>query len=291
MSTPKVSVITRTRNRPLLLQRARDSVLGQVDPPSWEWIVVNDAGDPLPVREVLQPALARFPRQVTVLDLAESKGMEHASNSAIRRASGEFLAIHDDDDSWDPAFLREMTAALDTPHLRDHGGLVCHSIRVLEQVSNDAIHILGREPFNTWLTRITPWELLGQNAFPPISFLFRRQLWHQLGGFDESLPVLGDWEFNLRMILRAPIGILPRPLALYHHRTGPTGNDLANSITAGHGRHRTWETRLRQRWHRTPPAENLPHFGKLSAIAASMRAGRGRLDALLSLPLRPGPQL
>ena len=287
----KVSIITRTRDREQFLARAMASVLGQVDAPAWEWIVVNDAGDPGKVEAVLQTAREQFPEQVQVLHLPASRGMEHASNRGIERASGELLVIHDDDDSWEPAFLRKMSAWLDAPEHLDFAGVVCHSLAVDEVVEGDCIHSRRQYPFNTWLQAVDPWTVLEENPCPPISFMFRRSAYDETGPFDEELPVLGDWEFNVRVILRHPVGILPELLARYHHRPRGSTGSSANSITAGHDTHRHWESVLRDRWRTAPPIGALPHFGQLAAAAGHIKASRDRLDRLLSLPIRPGPQV
>jgi hypothetical protein len=56
------------------------------------------------------------------------------------------------------------------------------------------------------------------NFFPPIAFVFRREVLERIGGFNETLPVLGDWFFNLEFLLEDDIAVLPEPLARYHHR-------------------------------------------------------------------------
>ncbi|WP_363323715.1 glycosyltransferase, partial [Accumulibacter sp.] len=48
LDTPLVAVITRTKDRPLLLQRALESVSGQ-SLTDIQWVIVNDGGEPAPV--------------------------------------------------------------------------------------------------------------------------------------------------------------------------------------------------------------------------------------------------
>jgi glycosyltransferase involved in cell wall biosynthesis len=290
MDSPLVSILTRTRNRPRFLARARESVLGQHAAPPFEWIVVNDAGDPRLVEEILQPAQSSLPQRLHVLHLPHSKGMEHASNRGLRLATAPYLVIHDDDDSWEPDFLQQMIGWLEEPDHASFAGVVCHSTLIRESADDETIRPIGSAPFNAWLTRIDPWRLLQENPFPPISFVFRRHIWEELGGFDEGLPVLGDWEFNLRVALLHPIGVLPKPLARYHHRVQASDPDHANSVTAGNDLHQEWERRLRCRWLSSPPLQDLPFFGAISQAAATTLAASRTRAALLSLPLRPGPQ-
>lgn len=287
MAPPIVSIITRTKNRPLFLSRARESILSQINPPDWEWIVVNDAGTPGPVDSVMESAITAFPDRIHVIHRSVSKGMEQASNTGMHKARGKYAVIHDDDDSWFPEFLNTMVKELDKLENAKTAGLVCHSVHVVESVRDDEIVTLAEAPFNGWLKEINVWRLLQENTFPPISFLFRRSIWEELGGFDTSLPVLGDWEFNMRIALRYPIGVLPVQLARYHHRKNPSDPAQANSVTDGDALHRTWERKLRERWMKAPPASSIPLFGLLSRVAAASLQINRSAEALLSLPTRP----
>jgi hypothetical protein len=73
-------------------------------------------------------------------------------------------------------------------------------------------------PYNDWVRNVQLSEMACGNFFPPIAFLFRRAVLDRIGGFNEALPVLGDWFFNLEFLLEDDIAVLPEPLARYHHR-------------------------------------------------------------------------
>jgi hypothetical protein len=48
--------------------------------------------------------------------------------------------------------------------------------------------------------------------------MYKRELLDEIGLYREDLPVLGDWEFNLRFALRFKIHVIPESLAYYHKR-------------------------------------------------------------------------
>jgi glycosyltransferase involved in cell wall biosynthesis len=295
MQRPKVSIVTRTRDREQFLARAMASVLGQVQAPPWEWIIVNDAGERELVEAVLKPARARFPEAVRILHLSESKGMEHASNQGIASAQGDYVVIHDDDDSWEPGFLREMAAWLDSPENAASAGVICHSVRVVETVQPDGIEEVERHLFNGQLERLSFWEVLQENPFPPISFLFRRSVLDELGPFNEALPVLGDWEFNLRVLARHPVGVLPKALAFYHHRTGLVEAAHANTVTAANDLHRQVESRLREEWSQSNPfgaeGEAFAHAVRMAGNLHRLKVSLGNLaDRTGRLPRPVEPQ-
>lgn len=268
---PVVSVITRTKDRPLLLPRACRSVLAQTSP-DWQHVIVNDAGDASVLERQLDPFREAYGDRLRVVHRNRSIGMEAASNAAIRQSEGAYLTIHDDDDTWHPRFLERMVSVLEAagPHSPVQG-VVCHTTRVVESLREDGAHEQFRNPFTSGLQPLRLWRLLEENTFPPISFLFRRAAWDRIGPFDESLPVLGDWEFNVRFLRSFEIVVLPEFLAFYHHRIADEGPVIyANTVTAHDHLHRQTETRLIERW----SGSNDP---TLRALAASCREARTNL--------------
>lgn len=261
---PCIDIITRTKDRPLLLERAARSVAGQTFR-NIRWIVVNDGGDPEPVRHVLERSLVD-PTRIVFRSHPESLGMEAASNAGIRASSSELIVIHDDDDSWEADFLEQSVTFLNQ-HKSLYDGVVCHSTHIEEVIAENRVLECGRRPFNSWLRNVQTAEMAAGNVFPPISFVFRRALWDRLGGFDETLPVLGDWDFNLRFLMEADIGVLPLPLANYHHRSdeGEQGNDsYANSDSGSENPHVAFSAILRNRYLRRAARE--PQFATLAGL-------------------------
>lgn len=245
----KVSVITRTKDRLIMLRRAAESVCAQ-EFKDFEWIVVNDGGDPAPVDALLseyQPKISSF----KVVHHPVNKGMEAASNAGIAASIGEFLVIHDDDDTWEPRFLAETLAFLEAPTGKRYGGVITQTTKVDEVMLPDRVVIKKRRFWNPMLgyypqgaVHISDLSVI--NQFPPIAFLYRRTVLEKVGGYDESLPVLGDWDFNLRFIMDSDIAVLPLPLANYHHRRAATGS-YGNSVHAGSASHLGFEAFVRNR--------------------------------------------
>jgi glycosyltransferase involved in cell wall biosynthesis len=294
MHPPRTSIITRTRDRPAFLRRAAQSICGQETSHPFEWIVVNDAGDPKEVESVL--AQADLPGDcLQLINLTESKGMEHASNKGLESARGDFIAIHDDDDSWDPHFLEKTLAWLDAPENQAAAGVVTRVTRIVEEWDGKQLREQFRHPFNPELSQISFWDTLKLNRFPPIAFIYRQKLLAGIGLYNEALPVLGDWEFNLRVLARYAVGLLDEPLACYHHRTANSAGKASNSVTGGDQLHRETEDRLRSQWQRSNPFGIDP---EVFAVAAGltghlhqMETGLQRLlDQTQQLPERPSAQ-
>jgi len=272
---PRVAVVTRTRNRPLMLRRAAISIQNQTFT-DLAWLVINDGGDPEAVEKVLsdQPCL-RYER--TVIHNPSSQGMEAASNSGIRATDSDYIVIHDDDDTWEPEFLERCVGFLDADVAERYAGVVTHSTYVSERISATGIMVERTWPFNRSLQHIALPELAAGNLFPPISFLFRRSVYDQAGGFDESLEVLGDWDFNLRALSIADIGVIPELLANYHHRQHlDCEHPYANTVVAGRSEHQRVNAEIRNRLARGKHgiSKELAFFGyALSELRREIRSG------------------
>lgn len=277
-----VSVITRTRDRPRLLSRARASIASQTFG-DLAWVIVNDGGEPGPVEAEAEAARAAG-IQAVAIHRQHSSGIEAAANAGIRASSSRYIVIHDDDDSWNPPFLALTVAALEQETA--FVGVVTHSTTVVEQILGDTIVTISRKPQNRSLQVVYLADLVINNLFPPISFLFRRQIYDAVGGYNEEFPVLGDWEFNLKVAMQGDIRVLPKMLANYHVRMGaqdPTSR-YANSIFAERDLHRLQDAVFRNRMLRADIAAGKVGIGMLLALARLQY--RRRPTRALQLPQR-----
>lgn len=278
----RVAVITRTKNRPVTLRRALSSVSRQSFR-DFLWVVINDGGDADPV-DMIAASARQTGLRVVVVHNPESRGMEAASNTGIRSCDSEFLVIHDDDDTWDPEFLAATTAFLEAEPL--YAGVVTHSTRIDEVIEGDEIRVIRRTPWNPHLLSVYLIEMARVNSFPPISFLFRRSVLSEIGLFDESLPVLGDWDFHLRFLAARDIGVIARALAFYHHRENTVGV-YGNSVYDGISKHIRYDALLRNRMLRRDLANGRLGLGLLVNLARTQN-GLSMLETLMHVVRRIG---
>lgn len=243
-----VAVVTRTKNRPLLLPRALDSVLDQSFD-DWIHVVVNDGGEPAEVDRLIAARAHGYASRCRVIHNNCSRGMEAASNQGIEAAESRYVVIHDDDDTWHPDFLRKTVAYLEKnasfPKL---AGVISHTERVIETFRGDRIKTVARHDFNSWVTTVHLFRMLAENTFPPISFLFRRDAMAEVGPFREDLPVLGDWDFNIRFLQRFEIGVVREHLAYYHHRLRQDAVEYSNTVVGQSESHEVYSALLRNEW-------------------------------------------
>ncbi|MCU1329807.1 MAG: glycosyltransferase family protein, partial [Bryobacterales bacterium] len=106
-TTPYFSVITPAYNAAAYIGSALASVFAQAYD-DFEVIVVNDGS---PDTEQLEQAIAPFRSRITYI-IQENRGAAGARNTAIRAATGKYLAFLDADDEWEPDCLRAHRDAL-----------------------------------------------------------------------------------------------------------------------------------------------------------------------------------
>ncbi len=194
---PDVSVVIPTRNRAKLLADAAASALNQTHR-ALEVIIVDDASDDATPSVVTR--LQARDRRVRSLRLLERGGAQAARNAGVTAAHNPVVAFLDDDCLWYPDKLEKQLRAL-TPN---RGVVYCrHAIRHGEEWVVEGEPGAARDPVGA---------LLRGNYVGTYSIIVRRDLLQSVGGFDESLPRLQDWDLLLRLGRHTAFGYVPEIL-------------------------------------------------------------------------------
>ncbi|MEM6382685.1 MAG: glycosyltransferase family 2 protein [Pseudomonadota bacterium] len=262
-----VAVITRTKDRPLLLSRALESVLNQTHT-DWHLFLVNDGGDRTQVDEIVQRYTTAFKDRLTVIHHETSKGMEAASNAGLAQSKQAYFSIHDDDDSWQPEFLERAVGFLNSKpgHFYSAVATNCHVIK--EDIRDGGVIELAREPWEFFSENADLGDMIFTNRYPPISLVFRSSLIEQVGTYNELLPVLGDWDFNLRVLSVSDIATIDEQLANYHHRVSRSAESdvYGNTVTEGNKRHAHFSTLYTNHLVRQLIQQDSSHIGLIRAL-------------------------
>lgn len=247
MSSPRerVSIVMRTKDREQLLGRALDDVLNQ-SLPEWRLFLINDGGRKAPVDALMKEREAAFDGRAHVIHVDGGTGsMEAAANLGVERANGDFVVVHDDDDTWHRDFLLTLVAALD-----EDAEAVAAAGRteiVYERLDGSTVTELGRAPFVPPGEMITMYDMLQANRVVPIALLVRRRVYDEIGLYDPALLAVGDWEFNLRLVRHGRVIFVgDKPLAFWHQRPSASGA-ASNSVFAGNLGHMQFDRLVRDR--------------------------------------------
>ena len=185
-----VSVVIPTWNREQAVCRAIESVLKQTAQAS-EILVIDDGSSDGTAATLRQ----RYPG-VVVLE-QNNQGVSAARNRGIRQASGEWIALLDSDDEWLPdKLLQQSAAAEQQPDVRlIHGD----EIWIRNGVRVNAMK--KHRKYGGW---IYP-HCLPLCAISPSATLLRRDVFNDVGYFDESLPACEDYDYWLRFCAHEPV--------------------------------------------------------------------------------------
>ena len=242
--TPRVLIITRTKNRPLFLERALASVGGQTFT-DYLLVIVNDAGEPEPVEDLVSRQSDEFRSRIRVVHNRVSEGREAALEAGFEAADLEFYAVHDDDDTWAPEFLERAVAALDAD--AELGGVAVRCALITEHIEAGSIVEDDRGIVAPERLSWTLIDTMVSNFVPPIAQLFRRAAADEVGHWDGSIETQADWDFNLRMMLRHRVGFIDGdPLAFWHLRASQDGEE-GNSVYVDAARHRRDNLGIREK--------------------------------------------
>lgn len=221
-----VDVVVRTKNRPVFLARALDDIQSQ-EFDDWNLIIVNDGGDPDPVDTLVQEKVAS---DCTVIHLAQTVGRPAAGNRGFAAGDAQFVALHDDDDTWHPEFLARTVTQL---RQTDDVAVAVRTQIIYEREEEAGLVEVGREIFHPHMLEPLYFDHLRFNHMVPISMLLRRSALDEVGGFDESLLAVEDWWFNLMLLESGTVGFLGDEVLAYWHQRPDSRGDTGNSVFDG----------------------------------------------------------
>lgn len=207
MNIPMISIITPSYNKGAFLEEALNSVLSQSFK-DWECIIIDD-GSTDNTREIgEQWALSdkRFKYYYK-----KNGGVSSARNYAITKASGTYILPLDADDNIHEDYLSKIVYAFqENPNLK----LVSSRIQKFGYAHDE--YVLPEYSYK---------RLLYSNCFSHCS-AFKKIDWERIGGYDEEIPSLEDWEFWIRL-LDEKSEVLKIQELLFNYRKHKT-NSLSN---------------------------------------------------------------
>ena len=201
--SPLVSTIIPTFNRRGIVTRAIESALTQTYKD--QEIIVVDDGSTDGTCEHLQ---ATYGAKIRVLT-QKNAGVSAARNAGMRASTGSLIALLDSDDEWEPTKLVKQVA-----FLRDHSdfGMILTDVRRVDG-AGQTIDIFRRREVIRQDGDVFA-DVLVNPSLVPASAVFRRAVFEQTGGFDESLNTAEDIDFHLRVAADFKIGVLEESLTI-----------------------------------------------------------------------------
>jgi len=200
----KVSVVIPAFNQAAYLDEAIRSALAQTHR-DLEVIVVDD-GSTDTTREVCEALRAADPRVVYVRqDNDRTRGIG-ARNAAMLRATGEWVALLDQDDLWAPDKLeRQLALAAADPRI----GMVFCPVRTIDENGRETGRQAGELPRGDVFH-----ALLERNRYHAAAGIFQRRLLSVAGLPHESCG-FADWALWLGLARHTQAGVVDAHVADY----------------------------------------------------------------------------
>lgn len=210
-----VSVVMPVWNRANVMTTAIESVIAQTHA-NWELLIVDDGSTDHSVE-----VAARFLDNPRVrLLTGPHAGVSAARNRALREAQGEVVAYLDSDNIWYPHFLSVVAAAFQQKPGIDS----VYAAQIVENAEQSESFVravaFNRERY------------VSEGGIDLNVFAHRRRLFEELGGFEERMTRLVDWELISRYTAQSAPLLLPTIGGRYaenHHDSISTCESLPSN--------------------------------------------------------------
>jgi GT2 family glycosyltransferase len=231
-SHPRVSVLVPTTARPKLLEPCIDSLLGRTRYDEFEVLLLaNEAELRFSDRAALLKRVSENPGVQVLAYPNRPFNYSWVSNWGARQASGDILCfLNDDTEVISGDWLEHLVARVLLPGVAAAGPMLYYSNDTIQHagvvlgfggVAGHACHMEPRGAFGYFGRACLEQDV---SCVTAACMVIRREVFHELRGFDEELPVAyNDVDFCLR-VRKAEWRIIWTPLAeLYHHESASLG--------------------------------------------------------------------
>ena len=217
--TGLVSVIIPTYNRAYCINKSIQSVLDQTYK-NIELLVIDDCSD-----DNTEEVIKQFnDNRIRYIKLKKNGGPSKARNIGIKKARGEFIAFQDSDDIW---YNNKLELQINEFQSDTQCQLVFCQYLSKGEVPTPCP---AEQKFDVQKYKYGMFEiLLKGNRIGTPTIVIRKDIIEKLGGFNEKIKTLEDWEFVLRVTEKYNIKYINKVLMEVY----PSKNGI-NSITGYH---------------------------------------------------------
>ncbi|MCG9895163.1 MAG: glycosyltransferase, partial [Fimbriimonadaceae bacterium] len=273
MSRPAVSILLTCYNHRPYLDACLSGVWAQTFT-DFEVLALDDGSTDGTRERLAEETDPRF----RALFNEENLGTYGTLNRGLREAKGDFIAVLNDDDVWQPTKLaRQMEMMRTHPRV----GLVHTNGRFIDGEGE----VMSGEPLGFSFPRTETGDILlalvYANKIIASSVLVRRECFMEVGSFNEDYFGSGDWEMWFRIAEKHHVGYLDEPLTDYRVH-GSNASHKLEKIWADDERLRDWiryripqhRARFRPDEFKRAEAHNLACLGTVRTLNGNPGLGR-----------------
>lgn len=203
-------------NREKYLEETIKSILGQRYS-NFELIIVDDGSTDNSLN--IAKEMANQDERITVISLEENKGCAVARNEGLKRARGEFITQFDSDDVMLPDAIKSRVEFLNSNPEVD---LVFGKVHKLIDEEGNPTENEYFEEIQRFYEMIKDYDFYEKQKnygleVPNVNStsMFRRDIFFQMGFYEESINRGEDTEFFSRVLKEINISFLDEPLLLH----------------------------------------------------------------------------
>lgn len=189
LQNPLVSIITPTYNHEKYIAECIESVKAQTFL-EWEMIIIND-GSTDKTLEIARRTAEGDPRIQIIHQ--ENRGifrLAETYNKALNLSKGEFVAILEGDDYWEPQKLEIQVEVMKNNNAIIMGwGRAVSRVEFQKEVYQ--VHPAQEKKYLKYFTNDPPGNIVNAvfgNFFPPLTFIIRKDALNRIGGFIQVIP-------------------------------------------------------------------------------------------------------
>lgn len=232
---PKISIIVPVYNAPInYLEECIDSVIDQ-NYENWELCIADDKSTDPEVKKTLEK-YKKKDKRIKVVYRKENGNISKATNSAFDIATGEYIALLDNDDVLTKDALYEVAKVINKDKTTD-----------FIYTDEDKLNPEGRRCDPYFKADFSPDTLLSNNYICHLT-VFKKSLLDEVGGERSEYDGAQDYDLFLRLTEKAK-KIVHIPRILYHWRIipGSTSENISAKPKAVDAGKRAIEAALKRR--------------------------------------------
>jgi glycosyltransferase involved in cell wall biosynthesis len=275
LEQPRLSVVIPCYNGGRFLREAIESVLHQTYPPA-EIVVVNDGSTDDTA------AVARSYEQVRYIE-QRNQGAPAARNTGMRSSTGDLLVFLDADDRLQP---HALATGVESLQANPEWAFVSGDVRVIAEDGSPRY-----VPEQSARSKDPYIQLLRSNyIWTPGVVMYRRDVLRAVDGFNTAAGASADYELNVRIARRFPIGRHHQVILDYRQHPSSMSSDVrymlksAVTVRRAERRHAYRRAEGKQAWKEGIAIVQADYGGRLitqmkSDLRVARRPGRTVVSA------------
>lgn len=206
-----ISVVLPVYNGEKYISQAIESILEQTYT-NWELIIVNDASTDQTCSIISR--LAELDHRIQIFTNHENFKLPKSLNIGHAHAKGDLITWTSDDNWYEPNAFHNFIKAFQK-----------YSVDI---VYTDFNLVNSKGEFIRYRNLSSPENLINENCVGA-SFMYKREVFESMNGYQEDLFLVEDYDFWLRAFLKFRFKYIPEAWYNYRSHSESLTNDIANN--------------------------------------------------------------